>query len=76
MYCITAYQALSLMLNTGCTLDICTPGIYMLYEENNGYSMWCVEPTQKRNLIKVRFRNREICVPWLEKKGQSINVKL
>lgn len=76
MYCITAYQALSLMLNTGCTLDICTPGIYMLYEENNGYSMWCVEPTQKRNLIKVRFRNREICVPLLEKKGQSINVKL
>ena len=49
----------------------------MLYEENNGYSMWCVEPTRKRNLIKVRFRNREICVPLLEKKkGQSINVKL
>lgn len=66
MYCITAYQALSLMLNTGCTLDICTPGIYMLYEENNGYSMWCVEPT-KRNLIKVRFRNEEDMCSFVRK---------
>ena len=74
MYCITAYQPISLTLHSGCSLNIGTPGIYMLCEKGKNYDIWCAEPTQDRDSMKLKLNNKELIIPLSEKKGQTMSI--
>lgn len=76
MYCITAYQPISFILTSGCSLDIYTPGIYMLREEGGNCNIWCTDPTQDRDIINLKFNSKEVVIPLTGRKGQTININL
>lgn len=75
-YCITAYQPVSLVLSSGHSLDIYTPGIYMLREEGGGYNMWCAEPTQGSDAVRLKLDSKELTVPMSGRKGQSVSYNI
>lgn len=73
---ITAYRPLKITLTSGCPLEILTPGIYMLQETKGKYKLNCADPTHLQEIIKLKFKNKDIIVPLLEEKGQTVSVNL
>lgn len=73
---VTAYQPLTLTLASGVAMEIHTPGIYMLNEEDGQYTLWYTDPTQKRMNVDFKFKNKEFYIPLLQEKGQTVNVNL
>lgn len=73
---IAAYQPLTLRLASGLPLEIRTPGIYLLRKDKDKYDMWCTDPTQERTVAKLKFNNRDICIPLSKEKGQTVSVSL
>lgn len=73
-YCITAYEPVSLSLHSGRSLELDTPGIYMLREETGSCKIWCAEPTQTRDTIRLKLGNKELLVPLAGKKGETVSL--
>lgn len=73
---ITAYQPLTIPLISGYPLEILTPGIYMIREVKGKYELSCADPTHQQEIIKLRFKNKDIAVPLSEEKGKTVSVNL
>lgn len=75
-WCVTAFKPLTLMLVSGVTMEIRTPGIYMISEYNGQYTLWYTDPTQKKTTVDFEFKNKEFSISLSQKKGQVLNIKL
>ena len=48
----------------------------MLQETKGKYKLNCADPTHLQEIIKLKFKNKDIIVPLLEEKGQTVSVNL
>lgn len=73
---ITVYQPLTMQLSSDTTLEVRTPGIYMLRKEDGTYRVGCADPTQQQDSMRLRLNNKDLIVPLSKEKGQTVFVNL
>ena len=69
---ITAYQPLTVTLAPGYSLEIQTPGIYMIRKDKEELRMSCTDPIQQRETIKLKFNDKDIIIPISKETGQGV----
>ena len=71
---ITAYQPLTITLASGYSLEIQTPGIYMIRKDKGQFRVDCTDPTQQGDTMQLRFDDKDIAIPLSKETGQGVSL--
>ena len=75
---IAAYKPVQLTVAAGITLNIQTPGVYMIRESGEGrYMISCASPTQREDIAELELNHKQICIslPNGKEKGKTASVE-
>lgn len=75
---IAAYEPVQLSVAAGITLDIRTPGVYMIRKCGEGrYTVSCASPTRREDVAMIELNHKpvHISLPKGEEKGKTASVE-